>query len=49
MKNSMEEKVLRLMQRTAEKEVKRLDTEHNWPDWPPSCTIILHQPKRPQK
>lgn len=49
MRNSVEEKILLLLRKTADKEVKKLDAEQDWPDWPPNCSIIFHQPKRPQK
>lgn len=49
MRSSVEEKVLKLLRKTVEKEVRKLDVAQDWPDWPPSYGIILHQPKRPQQ
>lgn len=49
MRNPVEEKVLLLLQKTAEKEVKKLDAEQDAAGGPPLCGMILHQPKRPQK
>lgn len=47
MKHTVQKKVLQLLQKTAEKEVKRLDAESAETEWPPNCSFLVHQPKRP--
>lgn len=47
MRLNVEKKVLQLLQKTAEKEVRRLDVEAAESEWPPNCGCLIHQPKRP--
>ena len=49
MKHTIQKRVLQLLQKTAEKEVSRLNTESAETEWPPICSLLIHQPKRPGK
>lgn len=49
MRDSVEEKILLLLRKIANKEVKKLDAEQDIADAPPMCGMLLHQPQRPQR
>lgn len=47
MRHTVQKKGLQLLQKIAEKEVKRLGVEPAGTEWPPICSLLIHQPKRP--
>ncbi|MCH5341431.1 MAG: hypothetical protein J1E01_08180 [Acetatifactor sp.] len=47
MKQTVKEKALQVLQKTVEKEVRRLDVKPDGIEWPPTCSFLIHQPKRP--
>lgn len=48
MRTELEKKVLQVIRKAAGHEVERID-HRDWGgwDWPPICSALIHQPRRP--